>query len=72
LGCRRPRSRSRLNLLVIVDDHLALLVLAGVPVADLDDDVRPVVLEVPMQSAQRAASGGSTGRSLGGSKGCST
>jgi hypothetical protein len=25
--------------LVIVDDHLALLVLAGVPVADLDDDI---------------------------------
>ncbi len=25
--------------MVIVDDHLALLVLAGVPVADLDDDV---------------------------------
>jgi hypothetical protein len=25
--------------LVIVDDHFALLVLAAVPVADLDDDV---------------------------------
>ncbi|HEV2811446.1 MAG TPA: hypothetical protein VGV93_13740 [Acidimicrobiales bacterium] len=25
--------------MVIVDDHLALLVLAGVPVTDLDDDV---------------------------------
>jgi hypothetical protein len=25
--------------LVIVDDHLTLLVLAGVPVADLDDDI---------------------------------